>query len=110
MPVLNIRGAHIFHEVYGDSGPWLALNSGGRHRYLEMAPLAQAVAAKGFRVLVHDRRNTGASDIIIGGEGSEEDIWADDLHALLTLQRLAGVFGRIVCRGPSLHDRVSSAS
>ncbi|NBU43233.1 MAG: alpha/beta hydrolase [Betaproteobacteria bacterium] len=83
MPYLNIHGANIFHEVFGDSGPWLALNSGGRHRYLEMAPLAQAVAAKGFRVLVHDRRNTGASDIIIGGEGSEEDIWADDLHALL---------------------------
>ena len=83
MPYLNIPGANIFYEVYGDSGPWLALNSGGRHRYLEMAPLAQAVAAKGFRVLVHDRRNTGASDIVIAGEGSEEDIWADDLHALL---------------------------
>jgi pimeloyl-ACP methyl ester carboxylesterase len=83
MPYLNIHGANIFHEVYGDQGPWLALTSGGRHRYLEMAPLAQAVAAQGFRVLVHDRRNTGASDIIIAGEGSEEDIWADDLQALL---------------------------
>jgi pimeloyl-ACP methyl ester carboxylesterase len=83
MTILNIRGANLFHEVYGDEGPWLALNSGGRHRYLEMAPLAQAIAAKGFRVLVHDRRNTGASDIIIEGEGSEEDIWADDLHALM---------------------------
>jgi pimeloyl-ACP methyl ester carboxylesterase len=83
MALLNIRGANIFHEVYGDSGPWLALNSGGRHRYLEMAPLAQAIATKGFRVLVHDRRNTGASDIIIAGDGSEEDIWADDLHALM---------------------------
>ena len=66
MPYLTIHGAQIFHEVFGDAGPWLALNSGGRHRYLEMAPLAQAVAAKGFRVLVHDRRNTGASDIEIG--------------------------------------------
>lgn len=83
MTILNIRGANLFHEVYGDKGPWLALNSGGRHRYLEMAPLAQAIAAKGFRVLVHDRRNTGASDIFIEGEGSEEDIWADDLHALM---------------------------
>ena len=83
MPYLNIHGANLFHEVYGEQGPWLALTSGGRHRYLEMAPLAQAIAAQGFRVLVHDRRNTGASDIIIAGDDSEEDIWADDLRALL---------------------------
>jgi len=83
MPYLDVRGVKLFHEVYGDSGPWLALNSGGRHRYLEMAPLAQAIAAQGFRVLVHDRRNTGASDILIAGDESEEEIWADDLHALL---------------------------
>lgn len=83
MPYLDVRGVKLFHEVYGSSGPWLALNSGGRHRYLEMAPLAQAIAAQGFRVLVHDRRNTGASDILIEGEDSEEEIWADDLYALL---------------------------
>ena len=83
MPYLTIRSVQIFHEVYGDSGPWLALNSGGRHRYLEMAPLARMIAAEGFRVLVHDRRNTGASDIMIAGDDSEEEIWADDLHALL---------------------------
>jgi pimeloyl-ACP methyl ester carboxylesterase len=83
MPYTNIRGANLLHEVYGDHGPWLSLNSGGRHRYLEMAELGKQVAAKGFRVLVHDRRNTGASEIVIGGEGTEEDIWADDLVALL---------------------------
>lgn len=83
MPYLDVRGVKLFHEVYGDGGPWLALNSGGRHRYLEMAPLAQAIAVQGFRVLVHDRRNTGASDILIAGDESEEEIWADDLHALL---------------------------
>ena len=83
MPYLKIHSAQIYHEIYGDQGPLLALNSGGRHRYLEMAPLAKLIAAKGFRVLVHDRRNTGASDIIIGGPGGEEDQWADDLHALV---------------------------
>jgi pimeloyl-ACP methyl ester carboxylesterase len=83
MPHHNIRSVNIFHEVYGTSGPWLALNSGGRHRYLEMAPLAQSIAREGFRVLVHDRRNTGASDIVIAGYESEEEIWADDLGALM---------------------------
>ena len=83
MAYLQVRSVRIFHEVYGESGPWLALNSGGRHRYLEMAPLAQMIAREGFRVLVHDRRNTGASDIVIAGQDSEEDIWADDLAALM---------------------------
>lgn len=83
MPVLRVRGAALYHEVHGQQGPWLALTAGGRHRHLEMAPLARLIAAEGFRVVVHDRRNTGASDIVIDGPGSEEDIWADDLAALM---------------------------
>ncbi len=83
MPYLNVRGVSIYHEVYGDRGPWLALTAGGRHRHLEMAPLARLVADHGFRVLVHDRRNTGASDIVIDGEDTEEEIWADDLADLM---------------------------
>ena len=83
MPYAMIRSAQIFYEVHGDTGHWLALNSGGRHRHLEMAPLARLIAAEGFRVLVHDRRNTGASDIVIAGADSEEEIWADDLNALM---------------------------
>ena len=83
MPYIHIRSVRLFHEVYGQSGPWLALNSGGRHRFVEMAPLAQMIAREGFRVLVHDRRNTGASDIVIAGQDSEEEIWADDLVALM---------------------------
>ena len=36
-------------------------------------------------MLLHDRRNTGASDIVIDkvGEDGEEEISADDLHTLL---------------------------
>jgi pimeloyl-ACP methyl ester carboxylesterase len=87
MPHLNIQSANIFYEVHGDSGPWVALNAGGRHRSLEMVPLAQKLAAQGFRVITHDRRNTGASDIVIGRDlddlRSEDEIWADDLNALI---------------------------
>ena len=78
MPYLNVRGVSIYHEVYGDRGPWLALTAGGRHRHLEMAPLARLVADHGFRVLVHDRRNTGASDIVIDGEDEAQALPADD--------------------------------
>lgn len=33
-------------------------------------------------MLLHDRRNCGASDIAFDGSGSEHDAWADDLHDL----------------------------
>ena len=83
MPVQNIRGVHIHYEVTGDSGPWVALVTGGRRGFAEFRPLAQKLADRGFRVLLHDRRNTGASDVLIEGEEGEEEIWADDLVLLL---------------------------
>jgi pimeloyl-ACP methyl ester carboxylesterase len=33
-------------------------------------------------VLLHDRRNCGASDVAFEGSGSEHEVWADDLYAL----------------------------
>jgi pimeloyl-ACP methyl ester carboxylesterase len=83
MSVLKIRGVHINYEVAGESGPWLALVTGGRRGYAEFVPFAHKIAAKGFRVLLHDRRNTGASDVLIEGTEGEEEIWADDLVLLL---------------------------
>jgi pimeloyl-ACP methyl ester carboxylesterase len=46
-------------------------------------PVGSRIAAAGYRVLLHDRRNCGASDVIIDGEEAEFEIWADDLHDLL---------------------------
>ena len=42
----------------------------------------QKIAEAGNRVVIYDRRNTGASSIAIEGE-SENEEWADDLHELL---------------------------
>ncbi len=84
MPIANIRGVDIHHEVIGSTGPWLALITGGRRSYAEFVPLASRIAERGFRVLLHDRRNTGASQILIeGDEQGEEEIWTDDIAALL---------------------------
>ncbi len=83
MPVANIRGVNITYQIIGESGPWMALITGGRRAHNEFIPLAQKIAAHGFRVVLHDRRNTGASDVIIDGDESEEAIWTDDLHVLL---------------------------
>jgi pimeloyl-ACP methyl ester carboxylesterase len=83
MPVAKVRGLDIHYQVVGDQGPWVTLTTGGRRGHQEFVPLAKKIADAGFRVLLHDRRNTGASDILIDGEETEEAIWADDLHELL---------------------------
>ena len=83
MPIAEIRGVRINYEVLGDRGPWMTLITGGRRGYAEFVSLGRKIAAHGFRVLLHDRRNTGASDVLIAGEEGEEYIWADDLVALL---------------------------
>jgi pimeloyl-ACP methyl ester carboxylesterase len=83
MPIANVRGANINYEVLGTHGPWMALSPGGRRAMENVKSLARRVANKGYRVLIHDRRNCGLSDLVIGGDTSEYETWADDLYALL---------------------------
>ncbi len=82
MPTALIRGVNIVYEVLGESGPWVALITGGRRGHEEFVSLGRKIADQGFRVLLHDRRNTGASDVVIDGAESEEEIWTDDLYEL----------------------------
>ena len=84
MPIAEIRGVRLEYQVLGERGPWVALTTGGRRGHQEFVPLARKIAAAGHRVLLHDRRNTGASDVLIEGDEVEEAIWADDLRELLS--------------------------
>ena len=83
MPYATVRGAAIHYDIEGSEGPWVSLSPGGRRPMAAVRSLAQRIASAGYRVLLHDRRNCGASDVIIAGDESEYDIWADDLQALL---------------------------
>jgi pimeloyl-ACP methyl ester carboxylesterase len=83
MAIANVRGVSINYEVLGSKGPWVALSPGGRRAIEGVESLSKRIAAAGYRVLVHDRRNCGASDVAIEGRESENEIWADDLHELL---------------------------
>ena len=82
MPEAVVRGIHINYEVIGSSGPWIALTPGSRRSYGELVNLSTAIAASGYRVLLHDRRNCGASEVAFDGSASEHEIWADDLYEL----------------------------
>jgi pimeloyl-ACP methyl ester carboxylesterase len=82
MPEALVRGVHINYEVIGNSGPFIALTPGSRRSYAELINLSKSIAASGYRVLLHDRRNCGASDVAFDGSGSEHEVWADDLYEL----------------------------
>jgi pimeloyl-ACP methyl ester carboxylesterase len=82
MPEALVRGVHINYEVIGTQGPFVALTPGSRRSHAELIDLSKAIAANGYRVLLHDRRNCGASDVAFDGSGSEHDVWADDLYEL----------------------------
>src|ERR671919_892788 len=83
MPLTKVRGVNINYKVLGDRGPWVALSPGGRRDISGIELLASRLAAEGHRVVIFDRRNCGASDVVIDGNESEYEIWADDVHELL---------------------------
>lgn len=84
MPLANVNGVNINYKILGIQGPWVALSPGGRNGHKNVEAIAGRVADAGHRVLLHDRRNCGASDVSIDGDGSEYEIWADDLAELLS--------------------------
>jgi pimeloyl-ACP methyl ester carboxylesterase len=84
MPEANVRGVTINYRVLGETGPWVTLAPGGRRALDGVLPLGNRIGEAGYRVLLHDRRNCGASDVAIEGDESEYEIWADDLYELLT--------------------------
>lgn len=92
MPVSKINGVNINWRAIGDRGPWVVMTTGGRRGHDEFIPLAEKIAAYGHRVMLHDRRNTGASDILIEGNEGEEVIWTRDMHALLSEQNALPAF------------------
>jgi pimeloyl-ACP methyl ester carboxylesterase len=92
MTTREVRGAMLRYEIFGDAEPWVTLMPGGRRGFDELVPLAHKLADHGLRVLLHDRRNCGGSDIVIEGTLGEEEIWADDLAHLLRELGAASAF------------------
>ncbi len=74
-------GCNLRYEIAG-TGTLIALTPGGREGKDALAALASALSQRA-RVLTWDRRNTGASDLYFGGDGTEQQVWADDLADLI---------------------------
>jgi pimeloyl-ACP methyl ester carboxylesterase len=103
MPEAIVRGVPINYEVVGNVGPCISLNPGSRRSFGELVSLARHISGAGFRVLLHDRRNCGASGIAIEPLGSEHEIWAEDLRELC--EQLG--FGQVYIGGSSAGARLA---
>jgi pimeloyl-ACP methyl ester carboxylesterase len=84
MSTMKIEDGTISYEIIGEGGqPWV-LTPGGR--FSKDTPglrqLAESLAARGKQVLIWDRPNTGASDVVFTGP-SESEMQADLLAGLL---------------------------
>ena len=83
MPYAKVNGISLYYEDYGPrSGPAVILTPGGRNDTNGLRPIAALLSAK-CRVILHDRRNCGKSDVVIGGELSEQHHWAEEMAELL---------------------------
>lgn len=82
MSYANVNGVNLYYEDHG-SGPPVILTPGGRVDREGLRPLG-ALLSIHCRVILHDRRNCGRSDVVIGGDLSEQHIWAEEMAGLLT--------------------------
>ncbi|AEF37489.1 MAG: alpha/beta hydrolase [Mycolicibacter algericus] len=85
MASVEINGGNVVYEILGDTGDLIVLTPGGRFskEIPGLRPLADELVAGGYRVLLWDRPNCGASDVQFYGQ-SESHMRADTLHGLLT--------------------------
>lgn len=85
MPSVEINGGNVVYEILGDTGDFIVLTPGGRYGkdIPGLRPLALALVDGGYRVLLWDRPNCGASDVQFYGQ-SESHMRAETLHGLMT--------------------------
>ncbi len=90
MPKVKIDGLEIAYEIMGSGTPIVWLQGARSPRRL-MRPIAEPLSRQ-YRCLIYDRRNCGESDILIAGDKSEQEIWADELASLLRELDLAPAY------------------
>ena len=83
MAYANVNGVNLYYEDHGPrTCPAVILTPGGRNDTNGLRPLAALLSAQ-CRVILHDRRNCGKSDILIAGELSEQHHWGEEMAELL---------------------------
>jgi pimeloyl-ACP methyl ester carboxylesterase len=82
---IEVNGGNVVYEILGESGNLIVLTPGGRFSkdIPGLRPLAEALVAGGYRVLLWDRPNCGKSDVQFSGQ-SESHMRAETLRGLLS--------------------------
>ncbi|GAA5065296.1 alpha/beta fold hydrolase [Nocardia callitridis] len=84
MSSVEVNGGRVVYEILGTTGDLIVLTPGGRFGkdVSGLRPLAEALVAGGYRVLLWDRPNCGASDVQFFGP-TESHMRAETLRELL---------------------------
>ena len=91
MAELGLETYTLRYEERGRGVP-VVLTPGGRWGG-DVQRVAAAELARDFRVITWDRSNTdGGSSVVIEGEGSEADLWADQLARLIRALGIAPAY------------------
>jgi len=115
MPFLEIsEELRIFHEVTGESGPWITLINGHTRPLSDFKSMSRYLSERGWRVLSFDARGVGKTDCPAGF--SLEDIGSDVLalwdHLKIEKSAVLGIsFGGTIAMtlaGSLAPQRVSS--
>lgn len=91
MPKINVNGVTLAYEVFGEGSPFVWTPGGWLPREEGAYFLAGRLSAN-YKVLIWDRRNSGASDFAIEDAPSEYHLWADDLHHLLNALNMSPAY------------------
>ena len=101
MPKIHVNGITLAYEVFGQGTPivWTPVAWFPRDNvsYFHAGRLSLS-----YRVLIWDRRNSGASDIAIEDAPSNYHLWADDLHHLLNALNMSPAYLGGSSAGPVL--------
>jgi pimeloyl-ACP methyl ester carboxylesterase len=101
MPKISVNGVTLAYELFGEGPPVVWTPSG----WLPRSDFSYLVAGRlsaNYRVLLWDRRNTGASEIAIDDAPGPEYVWADDLHHLLKALNLSPAYLAGRCSGQTV--------
>jgi pimeloyl-ACP methyl ester carboxylesterase len=101
MPEITVNGITLAYELFG-KGPPVVWTPWGWSPRNDFSYLAAGRLSANYRVLLWDRRNSGASDIGIEDAPSDIHLQVDDLHHLLQALDMSPAYLAGKCSGQTL--------
>lgn len=101
MPQIAVNGVTLAYELFGQ-GPPVVWTPWGWSPRNDFSYLVAGRLSANYRVLLWDRRTTGASDVGIEDAPSEIHLMVDDLHHLLVALDMSPAYLAGMCSGQTL--------